>query len=236
MAKDLPLHEQTHEQIMLSRGLKIPFYRELMPWATRRALRRENYEFRESEAVLKMVTPEDVVLELGGGIGYMSALIETHCKPVKIHSYEANPTLMPIIDRVQELNNITTVTMHNKLLAKRKTKPVDFYVREEFLSSSMDRDSNPNGIVSTEKIEVDNINTVLKTLKPTFLVCDIEGAEAELFTGVDLSCLRAAVIELHPQWIGQTGVQAVFDAMHAAGLTFYPRTSNKKVVAFMKGW
>ncbi len=44
------------------------------------------------------------------------------------------------------------------------------------------------------------------------------------------------MVELHPQWIGQAGVQAVFDAFHKAGLTYYPKTSDKKVVTFLKGW
>jgi len=43
-----------------------------------------------------------------------------------------------------------------------------------------------------------------------------------------------AVVELHPQWIGQSGVQAVFDAMHKAGLTYFPRLSQSKVVTFKK--
>jgi hypothetical protein len=68
------------------------------------------------------------------------------------------------------------------------------------------------------------------------LVCDIEGAEAELLPAGDWSGLRAAVVELHPQWIGQAGVQAVFDAMQRAGLTYFPRASQAKVVTFRKGW
>ncbi|HID08424.1 MAG TPA: FkbM family methyltransferase, partial [Armatimonadetes bacterium] len=39
-----------------------------------------------------------------------------------------------------------------------------------------------------------------------------------------------------PQWIGQKGVQAVFDVLQSAGLTFFPKTSNKKVVAFLRDW
>ena len=63
----------------------------------------------------------------------------------------------------------------------------------------------------------------------------LDGSGA-LLPGADLSCLRAAVIELHPQWIGQDGVQKVFDAMHRAGLTYFPRASEGKVVTFLKGW
>jgi hypothetical protein len=76
----------------------------------------------------------------------------------------------------------------------------------------------------------------LAEARPTVLVCDIEGAEATLLPEGDWSCLRLAVIELHPQWIGQAGVQAVFDAMHRAGLTYFPKASEGKVVTFRRGW
>ena len=33
-----------------------------------------------------------------------------------------------------------------------------------------------------------------------------------------------------------TGVQAVFDAFHRAGLTYFPRISHAKVVCFKKGF
>ncbi len=44
------------------------------------------------------------------------------------------------------------------------------------------------------------------------------------------------MIELHPQWIGATGVRDVFDAMHRAGLTYYPRWSYRKVIVFRREW
>ncbi len=117
---------------------------------------------------------------------------------------------------------------------------MNFYVRGNFLASSMEE--NPRGLkgqpTRVEKIEMRDIKTEFKRLKPTVLVCDIEGgAEAEILPAADLSCLRAAIVELHPQWIRQTGVQAVFDAMHKAGLTYYPpKRSDAKVVTFLKGW
>ena len=69
---------------------------------------------------------------------------------------------------------------------------------------------------------------------PTVLVCDIEGAEADLFDKATLSGIRLAIIEVHPQWIGETGVRAVFDAMHRNGLTYFPKASVAKVLVFKK--
>ena len=225
------------EDSFRSRGLRIPADADFITPKHRRAMRRGNYERREIEAVRAMVRPEDVVIEMGAGVGYMSTFMAHNRQVSKIHAFEANPALIPFIKRVHEMNNVKNVVVHNAILGARKGK-AKFYVRENFLASSLDE--NPVGekspVTRVEDIEVMNCKATFKDIKPTFLVCDIEGAEADILPLADLSCLRGAVIELHPQWIGQEGVQAVFDAMHTAGLTFYPRTANKKVVTFLKDW
>ena len=87
-----------------------------------------------------------------------------------------------------------------------------------------------------EHVEVRAVNEELARVAPTVLICDIEGAEADLLPAADLSGLRAAIVEVHPQWIGQAGVQAVFDAMNRGGLSYFPKASEGKVVTFRKGW
>lgn len=219
-----------------SRGMKIPKHPDITTGRVRGALREGLYERKECDAVMKVVQQGDVVLELGAGIGYMSTLIATK-KPVEhVHAFEANPGLIPYIRSVHEANDVTNVTVHNALLAPEDGAPADFFVRKNFLASSLDRESGPDSIVSVEKVEVRSLPKTLATIRPTVLVCDIEGAEAGLLEAADWSGLRAAVIELHPQWIGQAGVQSVFDTMHKAGLTYFPKASEAKVVTFRKGW
>ena len=65
---------------------------------------------------------------------------------------------------------------------------------------------------------------------------DIEGAEASLLPMLDLTGLRGVMIELHPQYIGPLGVNAVFRAMMDAGLAYYARGSTQKVVCFRRNW
>ncbi|MDU8926686.1 FkbM family methyltransferase [Alisedimentitalea sp. MJ-SS2] len=220
-----------------SRGIKMPKNPDVIRPRTRKALRRHEYEGYEADAVMKIAREGDSILELGGGIGYISTLIGAH-KPVKqIHSFEANPMLIDYIRSAHALNGVENAHVHNALLAPRKGPPRDFYVRQNFLASALDPNTGPeDGIVSVEKVEVRGINTVFKEVKPDVLICDIEGGEADLLPALKYDKLRAAVIELHPQWIGATGVRAVFEAMHEAGLTYYPRWSYRKVVVFRREW
>jgi FkbM family methyltransferase len=225
-------------KILRCRGLRFPNDPRIISPRTRKLLRTNQYEMREAAAVRALVGPEDVAMELGGGIGFMSTLMARSCKAKAVHSFEANPSLIPYIARVHEENGVTGhVEVTNAVLGARKGK-AKFYERAHFSASSLEED--PPGVaspvVAVHEVEVLNIKTVMKKIKPSVVVCDIEGAEADLVPLMDLSTVRLGVVELHPQWIGKEGVQAVFDAFHRAGLTFYPKTSNKKVVTFRRDW
>ena len=221
---------------LYSRGLKIPKNPQITRGRMRAALKQDIYERKECDAVMRVVRPGDRVLELGGGIGYMSTLLSVKKKVARVVSYEANPGLIPYIRSVHAANDVTNVDLRNALLAPELGDPVPFYVRQNFLASSMDRDADPDTIIEQVSVMQHAINPVLQAETPDVLVCDIEGAEAHLLPAADWSGLRVAVIELHPQWIGQSGVQAVFDCMQRAGLTYFPKASEGKVVTFRKGW
>ncbi len=217
-----------------SRGMLFP-RNPLLSKRIRANLRTDQYEARESDAVQKLVGPDDVVLELGAGIGYMSTLCAKVCKAKAVHAYEANPNLIHYIHEVHEANGVTTATVHNAMVGQ-KAGTATFYVRKNFLASSTTL-LNPNAEPPpSEQIEVHDAKKVTKELRPSILICDIEGAEKDVVPAMDLSSLRGAVVELHPQWIGETGVRAVFEAMMAAGLTYFPRRSNAKVVCFRRDW
>ena len=219
-------------------GVQIPNDPAIISRRIRRLLRSGAYENREYEAVRALVGADDVVLELGAGIGFMSTVAAKLCRAGSVQAVEANPALIPFIKSVHQANGVSTVTVTNALLAGRKSKPVDFYLRKNLLASSMQpmQGDKEGKLIAVQKVAVQNINTVLKALKPTVLICDIEGGEASLLPLADLNCLNIAIVELHPQWIGQSGVQNVFDAMHKFGLSYYPKRSSKKVVTFRKGW
>ena len=223
--------------VLTCRGVKIPKGRHLPPGRARRALREGRYESKEAEAALKLVRPGDRVLELGAGLGFMSTLLAMMRQGVRVDSFEANPTLIPVIRATHALNAVADrVTVHHALLAGRSGPPVSFYERQNFLASSLDPGVMAEGIIAEHAVPVRAINDELARLRPDVLVCDIEGAEADLLPQADLSGLRGAVVETHPQWIGQAGVRAVFDAFHRAGLAYWAKGSQGKVVAFSREW
>ncbi|MBM1557237.1 FkbM family methyltransferase [Sulfitobacter mediterraneus] len=217
-----------------SRGMKFPKHPEIMQGKIRRLLRSNSYEAKETEAALRVVREGDVVVELGGGIGYMSTLVATKRAIKSVHVFEANPNLIPYIRSVHGANDVTNAHVTNAILGPRKGS-VDFYVREPMLGSSMqvlEGEVDPPSV----KVDVLNAKAIFKEIGATVLICDIEGAEVDLIPQLDLTGLRAAIIETHPQWIGPEGINKVFRAFMDAGLAYYHRGSHGKVLAFRTDW
>lgn len=232
MPKDTP----NRSQFVTSRGMKFPKDGNFITGKLRASLRDDMYEGKEAQCVLKLVRDDDVVIELGAGIGFMSTLVATKRDIASVHAFEANPALIPYIQSVHAANGLTNAHITHAILGKRAGS-TDFYVRKNLLSSSMDPIEGDTD-ERTEKVKVDVLNAghVFKDIKPTILIADIEGAEATLLPELDLTGLRGAMIELHPQHIGPEGVNTVFRAMMDAGLAYYPRGSTHKVVCFRRNW
>lgn len=226
----------TRDPFVTSKGMKFPKDGHFILGQLRGALRENRYEAKETNCVLKLVRDGDTVIELGAGIGYMSTLVATRRKIKNVFAFEANPDLIPYIQSVYAANNLTNAHITHGLLGKRNGK-TKFYVRRNLLSSSMSpMDSDTEATTTMVEVDVLNSGHVFKEIKPDILIADIEGAEATLLPHMDLSGLRGAMIELHPQLIGPEGVNAVFRAMMDAGLAYYARASTHKVVCFRRAW
>ncbi|WP_297341632.1 FkbM family methyltransferase [Pseudophaeobacter sp.] len=222
------------QKMLKCRGMRFPLDRAILPPRIRTLLREGTYEAKEATAVRKLVKADDVVMELGAGIGFMSTLVATKTPAKSVHSFEANPQLMPYIAQVHAENNVTNAHVTNAVLGDQDgTAP--FYIRKNFLASSLDPMEDAEDCTKVE-VPTRNVNAVIKELQPSVLICDIEGAEADLLPKMDLTGLRAVVIETHPQWIGKAGMQKVFRCMDAAGLVFFPRWSHGKVAVFRSDW
>ena len=223
-----------NQKFIMSHGTRFPKDHGLIRGRIRGALRDNMYEAKETHAALRTVRAGDTVIEVGAGIGYMSTLVATKRDVKAVHAFEANPHLIPYIHAVHAANDVTNATVTNAVLGKRKGS-ANFYVRHKLTASSLD-EMDGTGVSSVERIDVLNANHVFDELEPNVLIADIEGAEVDLIPMLDLSRLRAAIIELHPQWIGPEGVNTVMRAFMDAGLAYYHRGSHGKVVAFRRNW
>lgn len=225
------------EELIECRGVRLPRDSRFISAKVEKRLDRDMYETPEVLGLPKFIKRRDRVLELGSGIGFVSSYLATQLDVAQITCIEANPELCAYIERVHEANGITHASVRNAVaLPDDAAWPADgtvpFYVTEPFWSSSM---TEPRSTPSTlTHVPALRLSDLVAELKPTVIVCDIEGGEASLFGSVDLTGVRAIYMELHTRVYGGMGIQKVFDDLHRAGFFYHQKASCADVVLFEK--
>ena len=215
-------------------GIVFPFRRKTHPWPLLRELIFERYEAPEIEAAQGIVEAGDIILELGTGMGIVSSIIAKTTKAKAIHSFEANPALIDTIRKVHDRNGISNIEVTNAVfLPDPKDKTMPFHVHESYADSSL---AGGAKTVDTVDVPVLDLNEVIRQTSANVLVCDIEGAEQQVFDGVALENLRSIVVELHPDILPPVEIHKIFKTCIDAGL--YPdiKLSSGQVVCFRRLW
>ena len=191
------------------------------------------YERPEIIGLSRAIQPGDRVLELGSGLGIITALAARAAGVEgRVRAYEANTTLLPDTLAFFSANNITTVDLINAVLVPEQNPvPRRFHLAGSFAESSlMGADGrNPQGMV---EVRAECLGDVLASFRPDVLICDIEGAEAELLAALPPSTLRAAVVEMHPDRLTVRQIQSIHDAMAAQGLYLEEPSPGGTVVVY----
>ncbi|MEM8980695.1 MAG: FkbM family methyltransferase [Pseudomonadota bacterium] len=199
-------------------------------WKKIRLLRYEKHELRGAQAVIE---PGDRVLELGAGLGLIGAALSHTTKAEKFVALEGNPQLFEGIRKLHAANGITNIELRNVLAMPTPKPPQPFYLRDPFWASSMDADQGPY----TQAVEVETVlmSDLLAEIQPQVITCDIEGAEVSLFTpDLDLTGVRAVIMELHERKTSRRAVKSVFDALSAQGFAYHAPYSKGEVITFLR--
>jgi FkbM family methyltransferase len=145
--------------------------------------------------VVQTLAPGDRVLELGAGIGYMSTLCAKKLGSQNVSAVEANPAMEAEIRRTYELNDVSP-NLEMCVLGD-DDGATTFHVEQNYSSSSVhDRGGRP------VTVRQRSFAGLLADLRPTYLICDIEGAEVPLLMNAPLDGIRKICIEIHPHVIG----------------------------------
>lgn len=189
---------------VLNHGIVIPIDRNLFSKKMIHRLHRGTYEQPEVSAVEKVLKMDDIVLELGTGIGFISTVVSMLLGDKgEVYTYEANPSLIPIITKTYKANGVHPKP-YNIVLDTKKSKigtKQQFYIHENFFSSSFIK---TEGTIEEKTVKVESLNEHLVKTGANFLIMDIEGYEYELLQGWEIpSQLRAIVMEVHPHKVNE---------------------------------
>jgi FkbM family methyltransferase len=214
------------------RGVLIPDEPRIITPAIRSAILTGRFEAEESAAVPGIVRAGDTVLEIGAGIGFMSTLLARRPEVRRVIAAEANPDLIDFMAQLHDENGVTGVERINAVLTNEDGASATFFQRRDFWMGSLM--PGPNPYVTTVEVPTLNLDRLLREAAVTLIVCDIEGAEAFLFEGADLSGVDRIFLELHDHVTGLKGVAALFRALGERGFAYDPRHSAKSVVLFQR--
>lgn len=174
-------------------------------------IRTGRYEVQERLLAHRHLNSADVVLELGGAIGFIGLF----CRKVigvRHHlSVEANPGTLKQLERNYALNGLKPLVLHAAAAAQDGTLQLD--VGGEFWENSL---VSAVGASQTIEVPARSLKSLVEAMPepPTALICDIEGAEAYLDFKTLPQSVTKIIIELHPN---VTGEQTVTRILHDFG-------------------
>ena len=196
-------------------GIRIPLVTELVTPRIERQMRLGNYDIIKCEATSEFVTKGDRVLELGAGIGVISALVGTIHGVEEIVAVEADPRQLEALRETLKLNGNIAATLLLGAVAQGSAEEVALYLRQEFWSSSLDPEVSP--FIDTISAKAFRLADLLLDHEPTVLVCGINGGEIGLFDDVNLDGVRDVIIELATSLYDQSVLDEVINSISRKG-------------------
>lgn len=195
--------KHTRPSLVRYRGVQVPLP-DPCPEGRRRSFYKERHERRFALYAEVLLKPEDVVLELGAGLGFISTRCALLIGSDRVTTMEANPLILPHIRHVYEANGVSPDLIHAAVDVE--DGEACFVSRENIVSSSMQVDRDDS---RTTTVPAAGLGRILAEVKPTFVFCDVEGAEGRLIEAVDLDGVFTLALELHRGVIGDDGVAQI---------------------------
>ena len=210
-------------------GILLPMRHALISPGIAKEIYSGEYERKEAEIVSRRLEPQDVVMEVGAGIGFLSAYCAKQIGGDHVFAYEANPALLEVIGLTYAANQVSP-TIRNVMLGEGEARR-RFQVEAEFWASSAHTGKSGNtGTAKEIDVEQIDLNQEIARVRPTFMIVDIEGGEAELFLHAELSGVRKICVETHAHVLGDDGVTDMLAHLFQQGFCLDTGIARKNVL------
>jgi FkbM family methyltransferase len=187
------------------------------------AISRGGYERDELRLIGMVLSPSDVVLEVGAGLGVVSAYCAKRLGSNRVFAFEANPDLEPRIRETYALNGVEPTL---EMCAIRATAGrINLYRTKHLFSSSL---IQRNARALAIEVPGKALSYVVEKIRPTLLIVDVEGAEGELFDRAQLPGVTKIMLELHERVIGEDKARQLRGALNALGIKEVPGLSSRE--------
>ncbi|WP_026869399.1 FkbM family methyltransferase [Inquilinus limosus] len=212
-------------------GLSVPIRQDEVSDVIWAALRDGSYEAKEARWAVAAARPGDRILELGAGIGVITALL-AGVADVQVWAYEADPASAALARRVVAANGRTNVSLRQGILAAGGPRQQTYYRRRDLWMSSLVEGQGPYDEVL--QVTSEDVDEFLSRQPIDLLVMDIEGAELDLTAGAALPGVERVFLELHDHLYGLDGIQKITTQLASKGFAYDPRGSRGACVLFSR--
>ena len=214
--------------------LKIAYDPDVISDKVVNTIERGAYERFEGRRSKSFIDEGDRVIELGAGLGFLSALIMSQTQVGDYQMVEADPRLRDLMKKTHELNEVEgPATIHTCVATCNQDMiaagSVDFFVGEKFCASSL---LGAKNLKHSVEVPVVSLPDMIREHRSNVLIADIEGAETDLFDGTPLDGIEKIIMEIHPHRIGLDGVRDIFRNLDALGFVFDAKASSGVVCGF----
>jgi FkbM family methyltransferase len=215
-------------------GIKLAYDADVLPADLVERIEGGRYERFEGRRAKEFVVEGDRVIELGAGLGFLSALIMSTTKVADYQLIEADPRLADVIRRTHELNKVggpatirtCVATCDPELLDRGE---VEFYVGDKFCASSL---LGARKLKLAVTVPVVSLPGLIDENGSNVLIADIEGAESGVFNGTPLGTIERILMEIHPHRINDEGVRKIFRELDTLGFVYDVTASAGAVLGF----
>lgn len=209
--------ELTGDQVTI-RGARFTLDNPLVPTAQKAEIYFGKYETTEIEYLNEFLDASLPTVEFGASIGVVACLTNRKLeRPTEHVVVEANPTLVPTLERNRALNNAKFEILN--MAVGYGAPSIEFHITGNFLNGSTRAPSWGGRVHVAPTVD---LTTILRDrgFDRINLIMDIEGAEVELVAH-ELDVLRRHVklliAEIHPQIMPDGQIEKMLDALAAAG-------------------
>ena len=168
-------------------------------------------------------------MEVGAGLGFLSAFCAKKIGNERVFAYDANPALMEMIRQIHSDNGVAP-TVRNALLGDGEGER-EFFLEKDFWASSLIAQTPDAQAIRVPQVD---LNTEIRRIAPTFMIVDIEGGEAEFFQLADLTPVRKLCVEVHPHVLGNRRISEMIARLVDQGFALDFGCMQKNVLFFYR--
>ncbi len=200
-----------------------------------RALAKGHFERDEARAMRAHFGPDDRLLDLGSGTGFIATIAGRIAAGEAVTGVEALPHMVDIA----KANLVRNGVQGARILWGAVVPPsfegaqVRYRARRQFWASSVLSTATEQRGRQMD-VPALRLDTLLEMSRATVISCDIEGGELALFEAELPQKVRLIILEIHPGRYGDAGTARIFGALAQNNMVYCARRSVGATVVFRR--